>query len=75
METEMKTTLILSTLAAALSMVSTASFAQNYIQWSSAFGNGHPTVTTVAPIVGRFTASDFGAQTAPRSQRLHTPGR
>src|SRR5258708_16527982 len=74
METNMKTTLILSTLVAALSIVSTASFAQNFVNWTSAYGNSHPTIT-VAPTVGRLTASDFDSASAPRMRHYHTPGR
>ena len=74
METKMKTTLILSALVAAMAVASTASFAQNYVTWSSAYGNSHPTIT-VAPTVGRITASDFGSATAPRMRHSHTPGR
>jgi hypothetical protein len=71
----MKTTLILSTLAATLSVVSTASFAQNFVAYSSAFGNSHPTIRVVAPVVGRFAASDFAYQSVAPPERLHTPGR
>jgi hypothetical protein len=74
MEIIMKTTLILST-AATMLFVSTATFAQNFVAYSSAFGNSHPTIRTVAPAVSRFTASDFGYQGAPRLPRTHTPGR
>jgi hypothetical protein len=84
-ETNMKTTLILAALAAALSVASTQSFAQNFVNYASAFGNSHPTIivrtptpvggSRVAPPAGRFTASDFGYQAAPRPERLHSPGR
>jgi hypothetical protein len=81
----MKSTLILAALAAALSVASTQSFAQNFVNYAGAFGNSHPTIiartptpvggSKVTPPVGRFTASDFGYQAAARPERLHTPGR
>ena len=81
----MKTTLILAAFAAALSFASTQSFAQNFANYPSAFGNSDPTIiartptlvggSRVAPTVGRFTASDFGYQAPPRPERLHSPGR
>jgi hypothetical protein len=84
-ETKMKTTLILAAFTAALSIASTQSFAQNFVNYPSAFGNSHPTIiarmptpvggSKVAPTVGRFTASDFGYQAASRPERLHSPGR
>jgi hypothetical protein len=85
-EIEMKTTLILAALAAALSVASTQSFAQNFVNYSSAYGNSHPTIiartptpvggSRVAPTAGRLTTSDFGYQAAPqRPERLHSPGR
>jgi hypothetical protein len=84
-ETKMKTTLILAAFATALSVASTQSFAQNFVSYAGAFGNSHPTIiarmptpvagSKVAPTVGRFTASDFGYQAAPRPERLHSPGR
>jgi hypothetical protein len=74
MEITMKPTLILSTLAV-LSIVSSTSFAQNFVTYSSAFGNAHPTINTMAPVISRFTASDFGSQRVPQPQRVHSPGR
>jgi hypothetical protein len=84
-ETKMKTTLILAALSAALSVASTQSFAQNFVNYPSAYGNSQPTIiartptpvrgSRVAPTVGRFTASDFGYQASPRPERLHSPGR
>ncbi len=81
----MKTTLILAAFAAALSIASMQSFAQNFVNYPSAYGNSHPTImarmptpvggSRVALPVGRFTASDFGYQAAPRPERLHGPGR
>jgi hypothetical protein len=81
----MKTTLILTAFTAVLSVASTQSFAQNFVNYPSAYGNSHPTIiaraptpvggTRVTPPVGRFTASDFGFQAAPRPERLHSPGR
>jgi hypothetical protein len=62
----MKTALTLSTLAV-LSVISTASFAQNFVTYSAAYGNANATVATVAPAVGRFTAADWGY--APRQHR------
>jgi hypothetical protein len=85
MEIEMKTTLTLAALTAALSVASTQSFAQNFVNYSSAYGNSHPTIiartptlvggSKVAPTVSRFTGSDFGYQAVPRPERLHSPGR
>jgi hypothetical protein len=75
METKMKATLILSTLVTALSVISTASFAQNYVTYSSAFGNSHPTIRVATPATSRFTASDYAQHSTQQPQRLHTPGR
>jgi hypothetical protein len=85
METEMKTTLILATFTAALSIATTQSFAQSFVNYPSPYGNSHPTIiartptpiggSKVTPPVGRFTASEFGYQAAPRPERLHSPGR
>jgi hypothetical protein len=72
----MKTILTLSTLVAALSVSSMASFAQNFVTYPSApYGNAHPTIRTVAPVFGRFTVSDFASQGSRRPERLHSPGR
>jgi hypothetical protein len=73
MEIIMKTTLILSAAAAMLFAVSTASFAQNFVAYTSAFGNSHPTIRTVAPAASCFTASDFGYQGAPRLRACIPP--
>jgi hypothetical protein len=48
-ETKMKTTLILAVFAAALSVASTQSFAQNFVSYASAFGNSHPTIIARTP--------------------------
>jgi hypothetical protein len=81
----MKTTLILAAIPALLSIASAQSFAQNFVNYPSPYGNSHPTIiartptpvgaSRVTPAVGRFTASDFGYQAAPRPERLHSPGR
>jgi hypothetical protein len=88
MEINMKTTLILSVLAA-MSVASTTSFAQDYVTYSNAYGNAqrttsatapygnaHPTINAVAPALSRFTASEFGfSRRGPQPKRSHTPGR
>jgi hypothetical protein len=71
----MKTTLILAAFTAALSVAATQSFAQNFVNYPSPYGNSHPTIIarTPTPIggskvtasAGRLTASDFGYQAAP----------
>jgi hypothetical protein len=72
MENNMKTALILSVLFAA-SVASTASLAQNYVLYSSAFGNWHTTITA-APAAGHFTAIDMG-RAGQRSRRMHDRSR
>jgi hypothetical protein len=84
-ETKMKTTLFLAAFTAALSVATTQSFAQNFVNYPSPYGNSHPTIIARTPTsvggskvtasAGRFTASDFGYQAAPRPERLHSPGR
>jgi len=81
----MKTAMILAAFTAALSIVTTQSFAQNFVNYPSPYGNSHPTIiartptpaggSKVTPRVGPFTTSDFGYQAAPRPERLHSPGR
>jgi len=75
-ETKMKTTLFLSTLAAGVLAVSTATFAQNFGGYAQAYGdaavtrNATPNWSYTVP-VDRFARSDFGYQgkvTAPRNQ-------
>jgi hypothetical protein len=68
MKTGTKTTLILSTFAV-LSVAATAAYAQNYVTYSSAYGNA--TASTVAPVDGRISASDLGYQGISRQRRLH----
>jgi hypothetical protein len=85
METKMKTILILAAFTAALSVATTQSFADSFVNYPSPYGNSHPTIIARTPTpvggskvsrpVGRFTASDFGYQAAPRPERLHSPGR
>jgi hypothetical protein len=85
MEINMKTTLILSALGA-LSFASTTSFAQDYVSAygnaqrttsaTAPYGNAHPTINAAAPVLGRFTASDFGFSEHGRPrERLHAPSR
>jgi hypothetical protein len=87
MEINMKTTLILSVLAA-MSVASTTSFAQDYVTYSNAYrnaqrtisatapyGNAHPTINAVAPALSRFTASDLGFSRRGQPERSHTPSR
>jgi hypothetical protein len=71
MKTETKMTLILSTLAV-LSVVSTASFAQDFVTYSSAYGNANATVPTVDPVDGSIGASERGYQSGPRQHRART---
>jgi hypothetical protein len=71
MEINMKTALILSTLAV-FSVISTASFAENFVAYSGAFGSADSTVTSVAPVASHFGASDFGYQVARRTHRAWT---
>jgi len=61
-------TLILSTLAV-LGVVSTASFAQDFLTSSGAYGNANATVPTVEPVDGSISASDWGYQSGPRQHR------
>ncbi len=61
----MKTTLILSAIAV-VSVLSTASFAQNFVSYSTAQVNA---VTTVK---SGFTAADLGYQGGPKQHRLRT---
>jgi hypothetical protein len=60
-EISMKTTLLLSALAAGLAVVSTTSFAQNYVGYSQAVGTAAE-AATVAPNYGY-----QGSITAPRN--------
>ena len=69
MKTETKTILILSTLAA-LSVFSTASFAQDFTNYSSAYGNANATVATVSPADGSISTPDWGYQNGPRQHRV-----
>ena len=71
MKTETKVTLILSTLAV-VGIVSTASFAQDFVTYSSAYGNANATVPTVEPLDGSISASDWGYQSGPRQHRWRT---
>ena len=71
MKTGTKMTLILSTLAV-LCVVSTASFAQDFVTYSSAYGNANATVPTVEPVDGSIGASDWGNQSGPRQHRSRT---
>jgi hypothetical protein len=71
MKTETKMALILSTLAV-LSVVPTASFAQNFVTYPSAYGNADATAATVPPVNGGITASDWGYQGASRQHRART---
>jgi hypothetical protein len=67
----MKTTLILSALAATLLTVSTPTFAQNFGGYAQALGTTATNRDYVAP-VDRFTRSDLGYQgrvTVPRTPR------
>jgi hypothetical protein len=68
MKTDTKMTLILLTLAA-LGAVSTASFAHDFVTYSSAYGNANATVPTVDPIDGSLGASNGGYQSGPRQHR------
>jgi hypothetical protein len=71
----MKTTLILAAFTAALSVATTQSFAQNFVNYPSPYGNSHPTIIARTPTpvggskvtasAGRLTASDFGYHAAP----------
>jgi urease alpha subunit len=70
-ETGTKTTLILSTLAV-LGVVSTVSIAQNFVTYSSAYGNANATIPTVEPVDGSIGASDWGYQSGPRQHRART---
>jgi hypothetical protein len=65
MKTKTKMALLLTTLAA-LSTVSRASFAQDFITYSSSYGRANATVATVAPVNGGISATDWGFQSAPR---------
>jgi hypothetical protein len=70
MKTETKMSLILSTLA--VLGVSTASFAQDFVTYSSAYGNANATIPTVEPVDGSIGASDWGHQSGPRQHRART---
>ena len=69
MKSEPKMALILSTLAA-LSVVSTASLAQDFTNYSSAYGNANATVATVSPADGSVSAPEWGYQNGPRQHRV-----
>jgi hypothetical protein len=71
MKADTKMTLILSILAV-LGIVSTASFAQDFVTYSSAYGNANATVPTVDPVGGSMSASDLGYQSGPRQHRPRT---
>jgi hypothetical protein len=55
-----------------LSVVSTASFAQNFVLYPSAYGNADATAATVPPVDGGITASDWGYQGASRQHCSRT---
>lgn len=73
MKTGTKMALIASTLTV-LSVGSTASFAENFVTYSSAYGKAAAT-DAVAPIAGGITASDRGYQSAWRQHRSQTDRR
>jgi len=73
MKTGTTMALIVSTLAV-LSVGSTASLAQNFVTYSSAYGKA-TAIDEIAPVADRITALDRGYQGAWRQYRSHTDRR
>jgi hypothetical protein len=71
----MKTTLLLSTIAAAVLAVSTTTFAQSYGNYAQAVGQGYTNSANAGPY-DRFTRTDLGYQGNANDPRVNTqPGR
>jgi hypothetical protein len=71
MKTTIMITLILPTLAA-LAAAPTASSAQEFVTYSSAYGSANATSPTAAPADGNIGATDWGFQSVPRQHRART---
>jgi hypothetical protein len=68
-----KIVLMPSMLAAALLVLANAAFAQNFVNYSSAYGSANASVGAAAPAVGQIGASDFGFR-APVPRTHDTAG-
>jgi hypothetical protein len=52
-------------------MVSAYGNARRTTSATAPYGNAHPTINAAAPVLGRFTATDFGFSEHGRPRRCH----
>jgi hypothetical protein len=71
MKTATKMALLLPALAV-LAAAPTASSAQEFVTYSSAYGSANATSPTAAPADSNIGAADWGSQTVPRHHRART---